>query len=380
MKILAAARCHSARRFFLSLAVCLGGWLAAASAQAGFFVTHPQPIPEDSNYPYFFTGPFSFSESTPVFGSGVWSETRYLETRSSRLPTGQNGTLATLNESADSGLITTTHPGQSVSAYASIDLQPWSGGGNPTAARTTLFKNHVYANSESKAVFTNSGPVTVQGQNYAAGDLYKRGRSEGIASSAWYDGWLAKEQGPVEVLLHLDGKVFESSDCVGACSTIYPPGTDSVRSAFPSIGFRAVLAVYDMDNVEPCGFGNEDWCGRPHAFPVHITEVHYRANPNDQFPLVLNQDVTGSFETKVGHRYLAIGSVYITSVNGPELDFYNTVSLSVNAPVGTLFSDGLGGADLGAHFAQPVPEPGSLALCAAGLLGLLWRTHRRRTH
>lgn len=380
MKTFATARRTAARRVVSALAVCLGGWLPAASVQAGFVVTHPQPVPVDSNYPYFFTGPFNFSETVPVFGSGVWSGTRFVETRNSNLPTGANGSAVKLNETADSGWITTTQPGQAVSAYASLDLKPWVGQGAPTAARTSLFKNHVYANSDVKSEFTNSGPVTVQDRTYAAGELYQRGSSNGAASSAWYDAWEAKAQQQVDLKLHLDGKVFESLGCLSGCGTSYPPGTDSVRSAAATLGFEAVLAVYDMDSVVPCGFGNQYWCGIKHAFPVHITEVSYRPNSNDQFPLVMDQDVTGSFETQVGHRYLAIAAVSIASINGTGVDFYNTVGLSVNAPLGTLFSDGLGGADLGAYFSPPVPEPGSLALCVVGLLGLLLRTQRRRSH
>jgi PEP-CTERM motif len=378
MKKLSTALRHLARCKRSARAIGLLFGMAATAAQAGFVVTHPQPVPVDSNYPYFFTGPFDFNPEVAVSGSGVWSGARYQETRKSNLPTGPGGTLQTLNEVADSGWITRTQPGQAVGAHASIDLEPWSGSGSPTAARTTLFKNHVYANSESKSEFTNSGEVTVQGNTYAAGTLYRRGGSVGAAASAWYDAWLATEQRQAEVKLHLDGSLFEGLRCVSGCATNYPPGTDSFRPAAPGFGFSAVLAVYDMDSVIPCGFGNQYWCDRPYAFPVHITEVNFRANSNDQFPLVLDQDVTASFETKVGHRYLAIATVSIGSINGTELDFYNTVSLSVNVPAGTLFSDGLGGADLGVHFSQPVPEPGSMALCAAGLLALALRVRQRR--
>jgi hypothetical protein len=62
---------------------------------------------------------------------------------------------------------------------------------------------------------------------------------------------------------------------------------------------------------------------------VQITEVRYRPNSNDPFPLVPDTVVLPSFETVMGHRYLAIGYVSATSTNGPELDVYNTVSLSV---------------------------------------------------
>ena len=65
------------------------------------------------------------------------------------------------------------------------------------------------------------------------------------------------------------------------------------------------------------------------------------------------------------------------SSNGSLVDFYNTASLRVSAPAGTLFSDGLGGADLGLHFAQAVPEPATWALWLAGLAGAaMLRRHR----
>lgn len=356
------------------LAVVAVTLLSAPAAQAGFKVSFPPPLAIDSNYPYFEPGPFNLSETVPVLGSGVWAGARYLEERSSRLPTGPGGSLVTSNEGADSGWITTSQPGNGVSAHASIDLSPWLGVVQPSSARTTLFQNHVYANSETKYKYTNSGNVDAGGITHAAGTLYKESLSRSFASSAWYDGWLATGQGQTDLTLKLDGQVFDRDVCAG-CGVSFPPGTDSQRLAQLGISFAASLAVYDMDSVIPCGFGTSDWCGVPHAFPVHIVEVRYRAEAGDQFPLTLDQQVTVSFVPVLGHRYLAIGQVSAISTNGAKLDFYNTVGLTVNAPEGTLYSYGLG-ADLGAHFAQPVPEPGTLALWAGGLLGLLLRRQR----
>lgn len=93
--------------------------LAVTTAQAGFVITHPQPVPVDSNYPYFSTGPFNFDPEVAVSGSRVWSGAQYRETRVSNLPTGPGGTLKTLNEEAASGMITTTQVGQSVGAHSS---------------------------------------------------------------------------------------------------------------------------------------------------------------------------------------------------------------------------------------------------------------------
>ena len=133
-----------------------------------------------------------------------------------------------------------------------------------------------------------------------------------------------------------------------------------------------------MDHVMPCGFGTQYWCGRPYAFPVAYMALAYKADAADPDTLSLDTVLTASFETQVGHRYLALGSMSADSSNGSLVDIYNTASLRVSAPAGTLYSAGLGGADLGLHFTQAVPEPATLALWAAGLLGLALRLPRRR--
>ena len=126
----------------------LAGLLATPAAWAGFTVSTVHPWPVDSNYPLFLSGPFNLQPDAPVSGSGVNSQARYVETRNTQLPT-MDGTLLILNESADSGWNTTTARGQVVTAIASLNVEPFSGN-YPAQARTTLFKNHVYATSEPR--------------------------------------------------------------------------------------------------------------------------------------------------------------------------------------------------------------------------------------
>ena len=170
-----------------------------------------------------------------------------------------------------------------------------------------------------------------------------------------------------------------ANPCVGQfCGVAFPPGTDTAALATPTAAFGAGIVVYDMDHVMPCGFGNQYWCDRPYAFPVAYIALGYQAEAGDPDTLSLDTVLTASFEAQVGHHYLAVGGMSADSSNGSRVDFYNTASLRVVTPEGTLYSDGLGGADLGAHFAQQVPEPATWVLWAAGLLGLVLTGQRRR--
>lgn len=361
----------------LRSAAVVAALLAAPAAWAGFSVSNVHPWLDDSNYPLFLSGPFDLSPDVPITGSGVQSQVRYFETRKTQLPT-LDGTLSILDENADSGWHTTTVKGQVVNAIASIDMEPFAG--FPTAARTTLFKNHVYAASEPKTSFSNSGPVTYGGTDYAPGSLFKTNGSYGTAESYWYDAWTADKNETATIELVVDGMLRKTSDaCVGqVCGTIYPPGTDTAGPAAPTAAFGAGVVVYDMDHVMPCGgLGTQYWCGMPYAIPVAYIALAYSPEAGDPDTLSLDTVLEASFEAQVGRRYLAVGSMSASSANGTMVDFYNTASLRVQAPAGTLYSDGLGGADLGQHFAQAVPEPHTWALWAAGLVAVLGL--RRRT-
>ena len=359
-------------------AAALTGLMASPAAWAGFAVSNVHPWLDDGNYPLFLNGPFNLEPDVPVTGSGVNSQARYFETRKTQLPT-LDGKLLILNESADSGWNITTGPGQVVNAIASLDVEDFNGH-FPAVARTTLFKNHVYADSERKISFSNSGPVSYGGVNYAAGSLFKNSGSFSMTSSYWYDAWTAGKQEVATLELAVDGQLRKTTNpCVAQlCGVTLPPGTDTAGPAAPTARFGAGIVVYDMDHVMPCGFGTQYWCDRPYAFPVAYIALAYVADAGDPDTLTLDTVLTASFEAQVGHRYLAVGGMSAESSNGSLVDFYNTASLRVVAPVGTLYSDGLGGADLGAHFAQQVPEPATWALWAAGLLGLALTAQRRR--
>lgn len=367
---------------WLVLAASLAGLMGAPTAWAGFVFTQSYPVPPPNLElpPHFYnlTAPFGLDLAPGITGQGVASEVRYLERLESRLPT-LSGSVDTMEEMADSGWVTTRQSNQTVTAIASLEMEPFIGS-YPAVARTSFMTSHVYAHSEAKASFTNSGPVTYGGVDYAANSLYKRRSSQATATSYWYDAWSASAQpDPVPVELAVDGHLSPDASLCGGqpfCGFTFPPGTGTVTLTPPSAIFVAEVAVFDLSQEVPCQPFLLGPCGPGSVLPTPVVymALAYTPEAGDNPTLSIDVSHITEFQPVANHRYLSVGSVVAVSDNGSMLDFANTARVRVLAPPGTLYSDGLGGADLGLYFAQAVPEPTSWALMLAGCGAMLvWR-------
>lgn len=353
------------------VALCLQGILALPSAHAGLTVTTLQP--GDSGI---VPGIGPGMEQMPT-GHGVSSQARYVETRTSRLVNPATQQLEYLNEQADSGWVSTQQLGKRVTAYASVDLTPIDTATfvYPAAAKSTLFGNHVRAVTNSRLTMENDVEVTVNGVKYPAFTLFKNSSNSADARSSWYDVWQADATGTYPLTVRLDGIFSQDPGCPG-CGLALPAGITSVQTRSAFINFEASFTVVDLDTLVDCD--NPDVCGligpRPKA--VARLTATYTEDEDDNLPLSYDASHTLDFSTIAGHRYLVMGQMEAGTLNGGWVSFENSLRLTgVGAPVGALTSSALGG-DLASGFQQPVPEPATALLWAAGLAG--WLTMRRR--
>lgn len=370
----------------LVLATSLAGLMSAPTAWAGFTLSRDYPVPppllELPPHFYNLTAPFGLDLSPGITGQGVASEVRYLDRLQSRLPT-LTGSVDIVEDVADSGWITTRQSNRTVFAIASLESQAFNGT-FPVAARTSFMTSHVYAISASRASFTNSGPVTYGGVDYAANSLYKRRFSQATATSYWYDAWSASAQpGLVPVELAVDGHLRPDASLCGGqtCGFAFPPGTGTVTQTPPSATFLAEVAVFDLSREVTCQPFLLGPCGPGSVWPAPVVymALAYTPEPGDSPTLSIDVSHITEFQPLANHRYLSVGSVVAVSDNGSMLDFANTARVRVLAQPGTLYSDGLDGADLGVYFAQAVPEPTSWALMLTGCGALLaWRRRQAK--
>lgn len=360
-----------------ALTLAAASLLMVTGAQAGFIVT-TLDAEAGGVLNVIQTGTFDLATLTSAGGWGTVSGARFRDERTSQLYDAALGKLVYLEEVADSGWKSSTTPGLAVSAYATVDniLLPDGVVPTPALARSAAFENHVQATTNLRRMMYNDVPVTLGGQQYAPLSVHKSGSNYATAQSNWYDTWQAQQQASTTLTLQLDGSLRRDTFCGpgSACAQVIPAGITHTETRSSAWSFSATFTVLDLDTLVQCN--DPDECGGPAERPaaVAMVRVHYTPESGDSMPLDLDQQFSLSFEALAGHRYLAIGVMEAETNNGGEVDFYNTWRLSgVQTDPGALVSAAAGG-DLSAHFAPAVPEPGSLALWAAGLAGLaLWR-------
>lgn len=363
----------------LAIALCLAAGWAQTSAQAGLTVVTAGPL-DSGILPTIRTGALGASWDELGNGWGVASQARFVESRHSQLidPTTQG--LAYLPLTADSGWQGTQVAGQSVRAFASIDLTPIDPNNfvAPAHARTTVLGNHVHAYTGIRLSMENDVPVTVQGVQYPAFSIFKNASNSADARSAWYDTWVASKDALTPLTVRLDGRFSHDQPClVQSCGQIIPPGITSVDLQRKAMAFSASFTVLDLDTLVECN--DPDFCGgspeRPKA--VAWLAAEYEQDDSDDLPLVYDREYTLGFQAMAGHHYLVIGLMEASADNGGRVGFDNSFRLTgVGAPVGTFTSAAFGG-DLTQGVQQAVPEPGTAWLWAGGLAG--WLALRRRS-
>ena len=138
--------------------------LAAAPAWVGIAVTTPGAF-DDNGFPQPFNGGvFNLNPTSPVIGSGVFSQVRAMEQRRSRLLTGPDRELIFTQELDDTGFLTTLVAGEGVSARASVGPPSPVVGESPARARTSPFANQVRTVTSRQLYIYNGSVVQDNGK------------------------------------------------------------------------------------------------------------------------------------------------------------------------------------------------------------------------
>lgn len=373
---------HTVRRILrrTALAALVAG-AAAPMAHAGLIVTQ-MPAGGDGVLRSIRTGALDQHWSALTSGNGVVSQARFIETSASQLINPAGGGLVPLNETADSGWVTTAVRGASANAAASIQRTTVDPATflHPASASASLWGNHVRAVTGQQLAMENDVDVSVGGQVYPAYSIFLTRGQSASARSAWYDTWVADGSGSHPLTVRLDGSFSHAQPClVQACGLSIPPGITSIDTRSPVMDFEASFTVLDLDTLVDCD--DPDACGITGPRPKAVARLtaSYTQDDEDSNPLFHDTTHILDFQPMAGHRYLTIGLMEADADNGGRVSFENSLRLTgVGGPAGGLRSSALGDGDLVMHFLSPVPEPGSALLWALGLAG--WLMLRRREY
>ena len=193
------------------------------------------------------------------------------------------------------------------------------------------------------------------------GSAFVRVTTAGTANSVWRDAWTFSTGGHFSAAIRADGQSLRSADNLGFPSTFaYSP------FGFPS-EWSFDIRVWDVDHLTPDS--DRELVPTLVAQASLVDSLAWNES-RSPFASVLSLD----FDFVAGVQYVVIAAMRVNVANGRQIDVFSTARLT-----DVTLSNGAALNALSGHdYLAPVPEPQSLALLLAGLVGVAWRCRARR--